>query len=580
MIVALYARVSSDRQAKQATIASQVGELRSRIADDGHQLSAEHEYVDDGVSGASLVRPGLERLRDAVAARLIDRIYVHSPDRLARKYAYQALLHEELGRHGAGIVFVHGGEARSPEEAMLMQMQGVFAEYERAKIIERTRRGRLHRARAGQVSVLSAAPYGYLYVPRTDGAPAEFRVLLPEARAVREAFRWLVEEQVSIREIARRMSAIGAVPRHGGEAWTAGSVHGMLANPAYAGRAEFGKREAVARGAIIRPGKGRPAVPDGEKSSTRLRPLDQRIIIPVPPIVSEEVFQAAHEQLQRNRQLATRRVIGRRYLLRGLVRCGRCGYALAGSTSTRGGQQYYRCRSSAAKVRCGVPGVRVDQLDEHVWTAVRGLLEDPARLVDEWSRRAGADGTVAALKEQEAEARRAVQSAEVQGRRLGDAYEAGVLELADFQARLARVKERRRRAEEELAKAAVDLRRNVELTAIISTFEGFRGLMCGSFEELDWEARQQIVRSVVSYVTIDETSATISYRIPASDPGPPPPGSTPPASGADAPPSGSAAPAASSSSGACSHAAADAGENVALCSGRHGPPSATRSPPP
>ena len=103
-----------------------------------------------------------------------------------------------------------------------------------------------------------------------------------------------------------------------------------------------------------------------------------------------------------------------------------------------------------------------------------------ARLVDEWSRGAGADGTVAALEEHEADARRAVQSPEVQGRRLGDAYEAGVLELADFQARIARVKDRRRRAEEELAKAAVDLRRNVELTAIVSTFEGFRGLLCGS----------------------------------------------------------------------------------------------------
>ncbi|MDP2312446.1 MAG: recombinase family protein, partial [Pseudomonadota bacterium] len=267
MIAALYARVSSDRQAQQATIESQLDELRARIVADGLRLSVANEYVDDGVSGASLVRPGLERLRDAAAARRIDRIYIHSPDRLARKYAYQALLHEELGRHGATIVFVHGGEARSPEEAMLLQMQGVFAEYERAKIIERTRRGRLHRARAGQVSVLSSAPYGYQYVPRTDGSPAEFRVVLHEARAVREAFRWLVEEQCSIREIARRLGELGATPRRGG-AWAAGTLHAMLGNPAYVGRAEFGKREAVARGAYIRPGKGRPAVPSTEKSST------------------------------------------------------------------------------------------------------------------------------------------------------------------------------------------------------------------------------------------------------------------------------------------------------------------------
>ncbi len=562
MIVAFYARVSSDRQAKQATIASQVGDLRSRIAADGHALSPDHEYIDDGISGASLVRPGLERLRDAVAARLIDRIYVHSPDRLARKYAYQALLHEELGRHGARVVFVHGGEAQSPEEEMLLQMQGVFAEYERAKIIERTRRGRLHRARAGQVSVLTKAPYGYLYVPRTDGAPAEYQIVLAEARAVREAFRWLVEEQVSIREIARRMERIGAVPRHGGGAWSSVTIHGMLGNPAYAGRAEFGKREAVARGARVRPGKGRPVVPDGEKSSTRARPHDQRIVIPVPPIVSEETFSAAQEQLQRNRQLAARRVTEGRYLLQGLLRCGRCGYAITGSTSTPDGHRYYRCRSSASKVRCGVPGVRVDLLDEHVWTAVRALLEEPTRLVEEWSRRAGADGTVAALREQECSARRSIQSVELQRQRLGDAYEAGVLDLEEFRTRVEGLKERRRRAEDELARATADLRRNVELTAIISTFEGFRGLMGEGFDQLDWANRQQVVRSIVSYVTIDEVSATINYRIPASEPGPPPTGTEPSER--------SCAPSSIPSGAAEADAPVTPAQNVALCSGRHG----------
>ena len=570
MIVALYARVSSDRQARQATIESQLGELRSRIAAEGHALLAEHEYVDDGFSGASLVRPGLERLRDAAAARAIDRIYVHAADRLARKYAYQALLHEELGRHGASVVFVHGGEGRSPEEEMLLQMQGVFAEYERAKMIERTRRGRLHRARAGQVSVFTNAPYGYQYVPRTDGAPAEFRVYLPEARAVREAFRWLVEEHASIREIARRMSTIGAVPRRGGDTWTAGSIHGMLANPAYAGRAEFGKREAVARGAILRPGKGRPAVTGAEKTSTRFRPPDQRIVIPVPPIVSEEVFQAAHEQLQRNRQLATRRATARRYLLQGLLRCGRCGYAVSGSTTSRG-TGYYRCGAGAGALRCGVPGVRVDRLDEHVWTAVRGLLEDPARLVEEWTRRAGADGTAAALREQQSAARKGVQWAETQIRRLGDAYEAGVLELEDFQARMAGVKKRRAKAEAELLQAEADLRHNVELTAIISTFAGFRGLMCGGFDHLTWEQRQHIIRSIVSYVTLDETSATISYRIPASEPGLPPVGSAAASGGAAAPPSSAAAAPVNCSGAAPGGAAGGGGGKLALCSGRHRP---------
>ncbi|MDP2312633.1 MAG: recombinase zinc beta ribbon domain-containing protein, partial [Pseudomonadota bacterium] len=340
----------------------------------------------------------------------------------------------------------------------------------------------------------------------------------------------------------------------------------MLGNPAYVGRAEFGKREAVARGAYIRPGKGRPAVPSTEKSSTRPRPADQRIVIPVPPIVAEDLFAAAQEQLHRNQQLAARRVGARRYLLQGLVRCGRCGYAVAGSTCTRNDTRYYRCRSSSAGTRCGVPGVRGDQLDAHVWNAVRALLEDPARLVEEWMRRASADGAVAVLREQEIAAKKLIQSLDTQNQRLADAYEVGVLELEDFQRRSARVKERRRLAEGELAATAAAMRRNVELSAIVATFEGFRGLMSVGFDEATWEQRQQILRAVVSYVTVDETSATISYRIPASEPGPPPVGTaTEPTPDST---SGQSGPVTPASEGGIGGGTPGRGK-FALCSGRH-----------
>jgi len=140
-MVALYARVSSEQQSKRGTIDSQIAALKERIQADGAQIVEDMCFVDAGVSGATLVRPQLERLRDAAALGAIDRLYILSPDRLARKYAYQALLMEELGSYGVQVVFLNHAIGTTPEESLLLQMQGMISEYERAKIAERNRRG-------------------------------------------------------------------------------------------------------------------------------------------------------------------------------------------------------------------------------------------------------------------------------------------------------------------------------------------------------------------------------------------------------------------------------------------------------
>src|SRR6266404_8554929 len=164
--IAFYARVSSQQQADAHTIASQVEALKARIRSDGFRLEEELCFLDDGYSGSTLFRPALERLRDQAAACSFDRLYVHSPDRLARAYAYQVLLVEELQRHGIEIVFLNRDIRQSPEDNLLLQMQGMMAEYERAKIMERSRRGKRHAAQSGSVNVLSGAPYGYTYIDR------------------------------------------------------------------------------------------------------------------------------------------------------------------------------------------------------------------------------------------------------------------------------------------------------------------------------------------------------------------------------------------------------------------------------
>ncbi len=226
--VAIDARVSSERPTEGQTIASQVAALRERVMADGLALPEAMQFLDDGYSGATLVRPALERFRDVVAARAVDRLYVHSPDRLARKYAYQVLLVDECRRAGVEVIFLNRALGQSPEDDLLLQVQGMIAEYERAKIIERHRRGKRHAARAGAVHVLSGAPYGSRYVSKyAGGGQARYDIVPEEARVVRQVFDWIARDRLSIGEVCRRLTQAGEVTRTGKTAWDRSAVWGM-----------------------------------------------------------------------------------------------------------------------------------------------------------------------------------------------------------------------------------------------------------------------------------------------------------------------------------------------------------------
>ena len=168
-VAAIYARVSSERQRQDETIQSQTVGLRELAAERGLLLPDDLIFEDEGFSGATLQRPALERFRDRAAEGAFEVLLCHAPDRLARRYAYQVLLLEELTRVGVEVCFAKEPErGASPEDELLRQFQGMIAEYERAQIRERTRRGKLHRARTGSQAVLSCAPYGYRYVKKSE----------------------------------------------------------------------------------------------------------------------------------------------------------------------------------------------------------------------------------------------------------------------------------------------------------------------------------------------------------------------------------------------------------------------------
>jgi site-specific DNA recombinase len=306
-VAAIYARVSSERQRQEQTIQSQTAAL--------HELACERALVvpdglvfeDEGFSGASLQRPALERLRDRAAEGAFDVLLCHAPDRLARRYAYQVLLLEELARAGVQVCFAKEPEhSGSPEDELLRQFQGMIAEYERAQIAERTRRGKQHRARQGSQAVLSAAPYGYRYVKKTDHCDAYYKIDEAGADVVRQIFGRYSNEGVSIGALTRWLSEAQIETRTGKQTWDRSTVWGMLRNPAYRGEAEFGKTASSGQ-----PGKAtRTTRQRGERHGRRPtrtdRPAEQWTVIAVPAIVDEQTFALAQARLQDNKRFAVR----------------------------------------------------------------------------------------------------------------------------------------------------------------------------------------------------------------------------------------------------------------------------------
>jgi site-specific DNA recombinase len=518
-----YGRVSGDKQAKDGTIASQLEAIRERVASDGLVCDPELCFVDDGYSGDTLVRPGLERLRDQAAAGVIDRLYILDPDRISRKYAYQVLILEELTRCGVEVIFLRNPPGRGPEENLLLQVQGMIAEYERAKILERSRRGKQYAARHGSVNVLSGAPYGYRYISKHEGdGEARYQVVAEEARIVQKIFEWVGQERCSIGEVCRRLQRDGVSTRTGKSAWDRSVIWSYLKNPAYKGTAGFGKtRAGDLKPQRLRPQRGRPEQPRRPVSRIDRHSEDQ-IFIEVPGLVSDELFEAVQLQLEENRQRRRERPRGGRYLLQGLVVCKRCGYGCYGKPVSRASAKgkvpyaYYRCTGSDAyrfggQRLCWNKQVRTDVLDAAVWEDVRHLLSEPERVQVEYERRlqgpeTDAEREVKRLNKLTANLKQMIS-------RLIDAYGDGLLGKSEFEPRILAARERLAKLEDECRQRIDEANQEAELRLVIGQLEEFARRVSQELQEPDWNARREVVRALVKKVEIDEQEVRIVYRV-------------------------------------------------------------------
>lgn len=511
--VGIYARVSSDQQAEAGTISSQIAALKERVEKDGLQLSQENCFLDEGYTGSTFVRPGLERLRDVAACGVLDRLYVHTPDRLARNYAYQVVLVDEFKRCSMELVFLNSGLGQTPEEKMLIQVQGMVAEYERAKIMERTRRGRLHAARSGRVSVLTNAPYGYRYVRNQETREARYEINFEEARWVKKIFQWVGTEGASLYQVSGKLKQEGIKTRRNNAIWKLGTIHHVLRNPAYKGLAGYGKTQNIEKLAVLRTARGRPEQP---RSNYTRRQVEQQhwISIPVPALVNAELFDAVQKQMEENSKRARQRRSGARSLLQGLLVCGSCGYAYCTLQSKTARYRYYRCNGGAAErfgeARiCKNKSIHADPLEEAVWQDVSALLQDPQRIEKEYRRRLeqpkrGVE--TEQLKSVTSKVKRAIS-------RLIDAYGDGLLEKHEFELRIKAAREKLEKLEVETKRQETYEVQQRDLSLIIGRLKEFTEKVHNGLQSCTWEMRRGIICALVKRIEVHEEKTRVVYRI-------------------------------------------------------------------
>jgi len=529
--VALYARVSSQRQANDNTIASQREAILQRIQKDGLTISEDCMFCDEGYSGAELLRPGLETLRDRVAASLIDRIYVHTPDRLARKYSHQALLLEEFSKYHCQIIFGdHEGLADSPETNLLVQMQGVIAEYEREKILERTRRGRRYAAANGNVSVFGGAPYGYHYIKKqAGGGQARWEVAPVQSAHVRLMFQLVGQQGYSLAAVCRELRERGIKTPKGNDVWHSTTIHGILKNSAYHGQARYGKQRLVPRKPGKRAKRGDPTVPRQAKVTENTAPQDH-ILINVPAIISVSLFEQVNQVMHENQKRQRSRRAGATFLLSGLTICGECGSAYCGHrqqvqlASHQHEYFYYRCIGSEAyryadRVTCRNRAVRGDHLETQVWSNVCQVLQDPQRLFAELERRQSeSDDEQPDLQSLQRRTDQVRQRLD----RLIDAYESGLLEKLEFESRIVPLRAEHDRELGALNSLRGRLNESDDTSLAEHIMEQLRVQVCDRLATASPALKRDIVKLLIRRIEIHTEEIRIVYKIPQRpfEPGP------------------------------------------------------------
>lgn len=514
MKAAFYTRVSTERQENENTIESQTSDLEVLAKES--QYTIIDRYSDNGYSGSLLARPELDRLRDDAAKGLFEVLLIHSPDRLARKYVYQELVIEELKNKGVMVVFKNRRIAETPEDQLLLGVQGIVAEYERAKIVERTRRGRLHRAKSNHI-IGNIPPYGYRCIPKllSETGFAHYVINEEEAKNVRLIFDLLATGHMTTYGIIRELNRRNIKPRKG-DRWARSTVNKICRNETYQGTTYYNKHYGV-------PSQNQSG-PNGEvkyhrrkNSSTRLRGKEEWIAIRnVPQIVEKATFLRAQQQLDLNFKLSDRNT-KHHYLLKGFLKCGNDQKSIYGIPAH--GKQYYRC-SNKSKLNsdsgCITPTIGASILDPLVWSSITGFLDNPAVILQQYTQRLqkrNKELTSSTSKSKQIES--SLTKLKNEENRILLAYSQGVITLLQFKDQNLRIIQERNRLDEELTdlKSLAEnnlVKTDLSRSEIKKLLRSFRTTL----ENLDFDKKRSVLKNIIKEIEVNTNRVYVRGYIP------------------------------------------------------------------
>lgn len=517
----IYARVSSHKQKEGETVKSQVSALITLARDCGYTVPDGWIFQDEGISGSILQRPALDELRGHVYEGDVNAVLVYSPDRLSRKYAHQLLLEMEFQKTGTELIFFNTPRAKNAEEQLSLHFKSIFAEYERAQITERCRRGRLYRAKQGNISTLPHAPYGYLYNRKVGSEQATYTIETNKANIVRKIFSWYALEQLSISEIALRLYKDEIISPGGNSKWHLSTVRDILKNPAYTGTAYFGKTE-KAEGfseKIIRTKKGKIDSPSKDR---KIRPKEAWIPISIPPIIEEKFFLGAQDRLNINQQFALRNT-KEISILQGLLICGLCGntcYKKYRGKNAKGDKySYYICNQRLKGGSCKGKSFKQEILDEAVWKHIVNLLKNPFLIEEEVNRRAQETPKGIKIEARKTEIQKELLRLAKARDKLLDAYQdSECISLDELRKRMKIAEQQRSILEKELKSMNAKVLQEEQSHQLKSTIEHFQSCLEKS-NDLSNKEKQKIMRLLIDKILMKEDQIEIYHCIPLQENG-------------------------------------------------------------
>ncbi|BDG60255.1 recombinase family protein [Caldinitratiruptor microaerophilus] len=503
LTVVLYYRVSTEEQGKQGySIPEQRAACLARAQVLARAAGAElrtYEW-EDHVGGDWLERPALDQVREFIARNKVDYFICLDPDRFSRKLVHQLLIAEEIERAGTKLEFVQHTYRKDPDGQAFFAIRGVFSELEKAKILERTRRGRSGKIAAGGIPHWFQ-PYGYRYTAGVkSGQPLEIKP--EEAEWVRRMYQWCIEGAPA-EEIARRLTALGVpTPRRRRPQWNRSTVHDILRNPVYRGEARLNRVDAAGIQAL------RQFPPEwrrqrGLKLTFRSRPPSEWRTVRVPPIVDPETWEAAQRVLDQHR---TVRYTGSDRWLRGLGRCGLCGGPIYYGAHGAGGRQYMTCRNRWQR-RCPLPNKLATWVEEAVWATLREWILDPQLIAHALESSAGNPEELARVAAELEQVRRRLEEKSAEIERVGLLFARGLWDEEQTERTLRQLRAERdelHRLEAELQDRLRHLQPRDTSVRVAKAAE-YREQLAGVLDQLGPEERRRIALELMDHFVLHPT---------------------------------------------------------------------------